>query len=377
MVSDTSVDNTVVNNKEEEVVKTDKELIAEEEKTDQPEKCEQENEKTDKEDVSTEKPVKKKTVPPKKTTLHYVDWEENKVYLYQSPRTPQLPSIHPDELKIESWLKLHGIKYENVDHKSKLSSRNGTLPFVELNGEEHSGFSLTEVLENKFEVNMSDHLGLDQKNIEHALVKMVENHIYWAIMNWRTSNPDNTIKAYKIHLPTFLGSKLPVGILNFKFNMSVCKKIQKKVKVHGVQNIEQRSKDDLSVLSTMLAEKEFMFGEEMSTLDIVLFSHLAQILMVDEQYPCHLRDHVQEHHTNLVGLVNRVKDRCWGDHWEQATGEHMESNPHIPKPEPSEPVKEDKDNEEKKADTPETKEEVDEDNRGPEEKDQSEEKKEN
>merc|ERR1719470_413795 len=115
---------------------------------------------------------------------------------------------------LESWLKLHGVVYENVDHKAKLSSKNGTLPFIELNGEEVSDSDIISTLARKFGKDMSSHLDQEQKNVEHAMIKMVENHLYWAIMHWRTSSVDNTVKAYKIHLPTFLGSKVPLGLLN-------------------------------------------------------------------------------------------------------------------------------------------------------------------
>ena len=71
----------------------------------------------------------------------------------------------------------------------------------------------------------------EQKNVEHAMIKMVENHLYWTIMHWRTSSVDNTV--YKIHLPTFLGSKVPLGLLNLHFKFNIQKKIQKKVKTPG------------------------------------------------------------------------------------------------------------------------------------------------
>merc|ERR1712096_498195 len=77
------------------------------------------------------------------------------------------------------------------------------------------------------------------------------------------------------------------------------------------------------------------------------YSHLAQLVMVMEEYPCPLRDFLKESCKNLVGLVNRMKDRCWGDHWELATGEKIEQNPHIPKPEPFIEKKEDDTEEDK------------------------------
>merc|ERR1712156_48391 len=332
MGGETEVETPVVDNKIEDTVKTDKEIIADEEKADKPEK---ETEEKESKEEGEKKEPKKAEPKPKKPNLHTKVWEEDKVYLYQSPRTPQIPSISPQELKLESWLKLQGIAYENVDHKAKFTSKNGTLPFIEFNGKEFADLDLIiNTLGDKFGKNTSGHLNEDQKNVEHAMMRMVENHLYWAIMHWRTSNVDNTIKAYKIHLPTFYGSKIPVGILNMHFKFNICKKTQKKVKSQGMTNIEEMSKNDLTVLSNMLAEKEFMFGDDPSMLDMVVYSHLAQLIMVESEYPCPLRDFLQESCKNLVGLVNRMKDRCWGDHWELAIGDNMDLNPHIPKPEP-------------------------------------------
>merc|ERR1719508_575326 len=288
-----------------------------------------------------------KKIEPKKPTVHTKVWEENKVYLYQSSRTPQIPSIAPPELKLESWLKLHGISYENVDHKAKLTSKRGTLPFIELNGEEVTDVATFQTLSEKFGKDMSSHLTQEQKIVEHAMIKMVENHLFWAIMQWRTSIADNTLKAYNVHLPTFLASKAPLGLLDLYFKFNICKKVRKQVISQGFQNIEQLGKNDLNVLSAMLDENEFLFGAEPAILDLVVYSHLAQLVMVVEEYPCPLRDFLKESCKSLVGLVNRMKDRCWGDHWELATGEKIEQNPHIPKPEPVVEEKEEKKEEDK------------------------------
>jgi len=373
MGGETEVETPVVDNKIEDTVKTDKEIIADEEKADKPEK--ETEEKESKEEGEKNESKKAEPVKPKKPTLHTKVWEEDKVYLYQSSRTPQIPSISAQELKLESWLKLQGITYENVDHKAKFTSKNGTLPFIEFNGKEIADTDvIIDTLGDKFEKKISDHLTEDQKNVEHAMMRMVENHLYWAIMHWRTSNVDNTIKAYKIHLPTFYGSKIPVGILNMHFKFNICRKTQKRVKSQGMANIEEMSKNDLTVLSNMLAEKEFMFGDDPSMLDMVVYSHLAQLIMVESEYPCPLRDFLQESCKNLVGLVNRMKDRCWGDHWELAIGDSMDLNPHIPKPEPEVEEKKEEAEEDKKDkadENTETKEES-----APEDKDESSEKKE-
>ena len=101
--------------------------------------------------------------------------------------------------------------------------------------------------------------------------------------------------------------------------------------VHTAEEIENFGKKDLLTLSEMLGEKEFFFGSEPSMLDLVVFSQVGQLAMVDSEHACPLRDYLEADCKNLVGLVNRMKDRCWGDHWAVATGEEMDLNPHIPK----------------------------------------------
>lgn len=52
------------------------------------------------------------TAPAKASTVHHPDYEKDVVYLYQFPRTPLLPSLSPYGLKVETWLRLNGVKYE-------------------------------------------------------------------------------------------------------------------------------------------------------------------------------------------------------------------------------------------------------------------------
>ena len=126
----------------------------------------------------------------------------------------------------------------------------------------------------------------------------------------------------------------------------------------------------------MLGEQQFFFGDEPHTLDLVAFCQIAQILNIESEVACPLRDYMNEDCKNLVGLYNRMKvkiqfynfncitlftdtdrgiskiqfkisqDRAWGDHWDEAIGDKLELNPHIPKPEP--PVEE-KEEEKKEA----------------------------
>lgn len=56
-------------------------------------------------------PKEKEPAPPK-VVVHKTNYEKDVVYLYQFSRTPLLPSLSPYCLKVETWLRLAGIKYE-------------------------------------------------------------------------------------------------------------------------------------------------------------------------------------------------------------------------------------------------------------------------
>uniref|UniRef100_A0A182W1M4 GST N-terminal domain-containing protein n=1 Tax=Anopheles minimus TaxID=112268 RepID=A0A182W1M4_9DIPT len=69
-----------------------------------------------------------------KPTVHKVNFEKDVVYLYQFTRTPMLPSISPFCLKVETWLRLAGLKYEvSVRLRRVYGVGLGLPPFVKNN----------------------------------------------------------------------------------------------------------------------------------------------------------------------------------------------------------------------------------------------------
>lgn len=108
-----------------------------------------------------------------------------------------------------------------MDHKFKFHSKKGQLPFIELNGQQ-TGDSTTIIreLSSKFEKDIDAGLTKEQKNISHAMISMVENHLTFVILSWRAKNPGEMINGYKINFQQSLGSKIPNGILSFFFKLN-------------------------------------------------------------------------------------------------------------------------------------------------------------
>lgn len=282
--------------------------------------------------------TKSKPEPPVKYNVHKLNFEKDIIYLYQFSRTPLLPSLSPYCLKVETWLRLAGLKYENVDHKMKHRSKKGQLPFIELNGEEIADSAIIiKELASRFEKDLDAHLTQDQRNIAHATVSMIENHLVWVLFWWRSKYPDLLLKGYKVNLQHAFGTWIPNGILNFLFKFTFGRKGVKKLKAQGIgvhkpEEIEEFGKHDLKVLSDMLADKPFFFGDEPTTLDVVSFAVLSQLHFISKEINLPLRDYITESCPNLVGHVSRMKERCFPD-WDEICTK-LDLNAHLPKPEP-------------------------------------------
>ncbi|CAB0004398.1 unnamed protein product, partial [Nesidiocoris tenuis] len=224
--------------------------------------------------------------------------------------------VEPILTDISYWMmELDGVHKNNVDHKMKFRSKKGLLPFIELNGEEISDSSvIIKELGQRFGKDLDEHLDNNQRSISHAMISMIENHLHWVVMYWRTKHPDHIVKGYKMNLQHFLGSRVPSVFLNFFFKYSYGRKGSKKVKAHGIgvhkpEEIDEFGQNDLKVLSEMLGDKQFFFGDDPTNLDIVAFANLAQIYFVDKELKYSLQEFMVEKCQNLCGHVNRVKEK--------------------------------------------------------------------
>ncbi|XP_071527250.1 failed axon connections isoform X2 [Panulirus ornatus] len=323
----------------EEVKKEEAEANnAEEKADDKAEKADKEKKEEEKKDV---KP-KKEPAPPK-PAVHKPDFEKDVVYLYQFTRTPVLPSLSPYCLKVETWLRLAGLRYENVDHKMKYKSKKGQLPFVEVNGEEVADSAIIiKELGNRYNADLDTGLTPEQRNVAHATISMIENHFAWVVKSWRTKNPAGMLGAYKMDLQQITEKKWPKPVLEFIFKLRF-RRAAKKVRAHGIgvhkpEEIEEFGHNDLEVLSHLLGDNPFFFGDSPTTLDVVAFANLAQVAFMDKEVSYSLRDWMDENCANLVEFCNRVKDRAFPDWEEMCT--NLDLNSHIPKPPPEEKVEE-------------------------------------
>ena len=103
----------------EEAVKADADNAKEEKKDEEKPSEEQTKEPAAAPETKPKKEKKpKEPAPPPPPPVHKKDFEKEVVYVYQFNRTSTTPSISPACLKVETWLKLNGIKFEVIYAKN-------------------------------------------------------------------------------------------------------------------------------------------------------------------------------------------------------------------------------------------------------------------
>ena len=257
--------------------------------------------------------VVKRNTKPKETVLLKPDFERDTVYLIQFPVSPSSRTISPFSLKVESWLRLNNIKYENI-HTLKFGPK-GQIPYIELNGEQIPDSNvIIERLEEKFGVQrFAGEVTAEQRAAAHALTVMLENHTAIAGFHWRYGrNMDAFLEVAAKYYPQ---SGLKFWRLVQPY-MTRFKTVMHGLGRHEYHEIDAFSCKDLKAVSEFLGEKTFLLGgTEPTLLDCTVFAHLSQFLYIPLPFP--QKAFMKSECRNLVEYVDRVRDRIWPD-WEEA-----------------------------------------------------------
>lgn len=241
-------------------------------------------------------------------SLHRPHWEPDTVYLVQWPVSPNVRSISPFALKLESWLRMNKIKYENV--YSMILGSKGQTPYVELNGKEITNSNLiVEKLGKHFGDCDDGVLTPEQGASARAITIMLENHTCTAGFLWR----------YGYNMRKFVEATCR-GILPQKFLERWCSINPYIVRLRGhfhglgrnyIEDVEEMLNRDLKALSILLGDNAFFFGATPHALDCTVFAHLAQFLYIPIGFP--QESFLAAECQNLVQFCERVKRRFWPD----------------------------------------------------------------
>lgn len=245
-----------------------------------------------------------------------------KVILHQFPIAKHIPNLSPFCLKLETFLRINKIPYEN-QYGYKMGKK-GKLPWIEYKGERKADSNLIiDYLNETFEVNIDTDFTGEQLAFGRAARIMLEENTYWALIFNRYV--DN-LNEYKKFMPPPSG-----GSLGFSFSQKMFqRKMRSNLDGHGLgrhtrEELYKIAEQDLKAVSDLLGEKAFLLGDTISSYDCAVFGLCANILYSGMESP--LSTYIKENAANLSALCERVKEAYWQD-WEEICekGEKIEPN---------------------------------------------------
>ncbi|XP_014661877.1 PREDICTED: failed axon connections-like [Priapulus caudatus] len=247
-------------------------------------------------------------------------WQKDVVYLYGFPRPRVIPDLSPFGLKVETWMRMAGVKYERPEqgiNGRPRWSRKGQMPWIELNGEEtDDSFFILARLTNHFK-DLDTTLSEEEKCVSQAFLQMLEHHTVATYFWYRyVIASDAFWREVRMPFPGY------VRWLVQKLTKMGWKKKGHLIGIgrHTTEEQRQLWQADLSSVAGYLGDKTyFMGGPRPTMIDAVLFGHLCQMLYIPIDYPqtAYLRDKC----ANVVAYVTRLKQEFYSD-WDDLLATH-------------------------------------------------------
>jgi glutathione S-transferase len=228
------------------------------------------------------------------------------IYLYQFPRMFGVPNLSPFCMKLETWLRMSGLEYENRFVTDPRKGPVGKLPAIDVDGVKLPDSTLIiEYLSSRDDISLDDHFDPAQHAVAHAFQRMMEERLYWALVynRWLDRNSSEVYGVAFGQLPPILRHLAP---------LLVRQKIARDLKGHGLglhtpDTIYRFACQDIDALADFLADKPYFMGDRVSTVDAVLLAFLTGILI--PELPSPMQDQVKLHQ-NLVDYQAR-----WYEHY--------------------------------------------------------------
>jgi glutathione S-transferase len=227
-----------------------------------------------------------------------------------------LPEISPFVTKTEIQLKMAGLAYRKQPAMPP-SSPKGQLPYIDDDGERVADSAFIRAhIERKYGFDFDDGLGPLQRAQAWAFERMIEHHLYWALVGARWTDPENFAKG-----PAHFFDAAPEPD-RARLRENAQSRVAENYRLSGLgrhppeQAIELVVRS-LSALSLCLAESRYLMGGRRCGADATAVGAVAGILTPFFDSP--LRRRAQQF-ANLNAYVDRMMAQYYPDFpWSAST----------------------------------------------------------
>jgi glutathione S-transferase len=220
-----------------------------------------------------------------------------------------LRSPSPFCLKLETWLRMHGIPYEPVYLDKPPQSTTGKVPYLLLDGGATLADSnvIIRTLARERGIDLVRGRTLEAQARSHTILRLVEESLYFAAAWERWMLP----ACWPLTRDGYFGT-LPAPVRRV-FAGLVRHKLRAALHGQGMlryapEEIAARGGADIRALSALLGQQAFFGGERPGVADASVYGALANLLGFPLRTPL---KSALEACPNLVAFCRRIEDAYW------------------------------------------------------------------
>jgi glutathione S-transferase len=237
------------------------------------------------------------------------------ITLYATRAGFGLPDTSPFVIKTEVQLMMAGLAYERASAIPPQAPI-GKLPFIDDHDEVVTDSSFIRAhIERKYDAHLDQRLDARQRAEAWAIERMLEDHLYFAMVWFRWIDPENFARGpahFADGAPEAQREQLRRDLQARKLADLQAQGLGR----HTPEHIAELGTRSIDALAQLLGDKPYLMGESASGVDATAFGMLASIVTPFFDTP--LRRAV-EAHANLTAYVARMMEFYYPEHaWDAA-----------------------------------------------------------
>ncbi|WP_338844854.1 glutathione S-transferase family protein [Massilia sp. W12] len=220
-----------------------------------------------------------------------------------------LPDASPFVVKTELLLKLSGLEYQ-LKRGNMRRAPKGKLPYIEDGGRIVADSTLIrDYLEQQYKIDFFPGCSAQQKALGWTIEKMLEEHLYWGVVESRWLQEDNFKRGPK----ALLAKAIPGLLQPFLFPL-ILGKVRKQLEAQGLgrhsrADLESLTGRDIDALAALLGDQHWILGDKPSATDATVVAFINSLLCPAFDTPLRTRG---EQHANLRAYVARGMAHFYG-----------------------------------------------------------------
>lgn len=201
------------------------------------------------------------------------------------PASFEEPTASPFCMKAMCMLHASGLPHEIVETADPRSAPKQKLPFIEIDGSQiPDSEQIRACLEVAADIDFDEGLSVRERAVSRALIRMVEEHVYFAIVADRWAEDDNwehVRKAFFADVPAIIR-----GFVTRQVRKDALRRLNGQgMGRHSAEERFDRARRDIIAIREVLGDKPFLFGDAPTAADFSVVPMLRASIVTPEPKP--------------------------------------------------------------------------------------------